>query len=35
MSAKILRIEGRFEVIGYFLNGVKVKESKRLITNWK
>lgn len=35
MSARILRVEGKFEVIGYFLNGVKVKESKRLITNWK
>lgn len=35
MSAKIERIEGRYEVIGYYLNGVKVKESKRLVTNWK
>lgn len=35
MSAKIERIEGNMEVIGYYLNGVKVKESKRRITNWK
>jgi hypothetical protein len=35
MSAKIERIEGQFEVIGYYLNGVKVKESKRRVTNWK
>lgn len=35
MSAKIERIEGRYEVIGYYLNGVKVKETKRLVTNWK
>ena len=35
MSVKIEKIEGNFEVIGYYLNGVKVKESKRRITNWK
>lgn len=35
MEAIILRIEGQFEVIGYFLNGVKIKETKRRITNWK
>lgn len=35
MSVKIEKIEGQFEVIGYYLNGVKAKESKRRITNWK
>ena len=35
MSVKIERIEGNLEVIGYYLNGVKVKESRRRITNWK
>ena len=35
MSTRIEKIEGRFEIIGYYLNGVKIKESKRLITNWK
>jgi hypothetical protein len=35
MSTKIEKIEGQFEIIGFYLNGVKVKESKRRITNWK
>lgn len=35
MSCKIEKIDGNYEVIGYYLNGVKVKESKRRITNWK
>jgi hypothetical protein len=35
MSAKIERIEGQYEVIGYYLDGVKVRESKRRVTNWK
>lgn len=35
MSVKIIRIEGQFEVIGYFQDGVKVRESKRRVTNWK
>jgi hypothetical protein len=35
MEAKILRIEGQYEIIGYFLNGVKIKETRRLVTNWK
>lgn len=35
MSTKIEKIEGNYEVIGYYLNGVKVKESRRRITLWK
>jgi hypothetical protein len=35
MSVKIERIDGLFEIIGYYQNGVKVRESKRRITNWK
>jgi len=35
MSARILKIEGNFEIIGYFLNDVLVRTSKRKITNWK
>lgn len=31
MSTKILKIEGRFEIIGFFLNGVLVKTIKKLI----
>lgn len=31
MSTKILKIEGRFEVIGFFYNGVLVKTIKKLI----
>jgi hypothetical protein len=34
MSAKIERIEGQFEVIGYYLNGIKIKESKRRVKLW-
>ncbi len=35
MSTRIEKIEGQFEIIGFYFNGVKVKESKRRITNWK
>jgi hypothetical protein len=35
MSAKIERIEGGYEVIGYYLDGVKVREGRRRVTNWK
>ena len=35
MSTRIEKIEGQFEIIGFYLNGVNVKESKRRITNWK
>ncbi len=31
MSTRILRIEGNHEVIGFFINGVKVKERRRRI----
>jgi hypothetical protein len=35
MSTKIEKIEGNYEVIGYYLNGIKVGEKKRRVTNWK
>ena len=35
MSTQIEKIEGQYEIIGYYLNGVKIKEGKRRITNWK
>ena len=35
MSARILRIEGRFEVIGFFHNDVLIRTTKRLVTDWK
>jgi hypothetical protein len=35
MSVKIEKIEGQFEIIGYYVDGVKVRESKRRVTNWK
>jgi hypothetical protein len=35
MSVKIERIEGQFEVIGFYQNGVKVRETRRRVTNWK
>jgi hypothetical protein len=35
MSARILRIEGRFEVIGFFKNDVLIRTTKRLVTDWK
>lgn len=33
--SKILRIEGAFEIIGFFIEGELVSISKRRITNWK
>jgi hypothetical protein len=33
--SKILRIEGAFEIIGFFVEGQLVSVSKRRITNWK
>ena len=33
--SKILRIEGNYEVIGFFVKDVLVRTSKRKITNWK
>ncbi|MFM1781645.1 MAG: hypothetical protein RLZZ181_420 [Pseudomonadota bacterium] len=35
MSARILKIEGRYEVIGFFQNDVLIRTTKRLVTNWK
>jgi hypothetical protein len=35
MSMKVIRIEGRFEVIGLFQNGVLIRERKRLIRDWR
>jgi len=35
MSVKIIRIEGKFEVIGYFQEGVLVRERKRIIRDWR
>lgn len=35
MSVKIIRIEGKFEVIGYFQEGVLIRERKRLIRDWR
>jgi len=33
--SRILRIEGSFEIIGFFVEGQLVSISKRRITNWK
>ena len=33
--SKILRIEGQFEIIGYFVEGKLIRTSKRRVTNWK
>lgn len=33
--SKILKIEGAFEIIGFFVEGQLVRTSKRKITNWK
>jgi len=33
MSTKIERIEGNYEVIGFYLNGKKLRERKRRILN--
>jgi len=33
MSTKILRIEGSYEIIGFFRNGVKLRERRRRILN--
>lgn len=35
MSVKIIRIEGQYEVIGYFQEGVLVRERKRIIRDWR
>jgi len=33
--SKIIKIEGQFEIIGYFVEGQLVRTSKRRITAWK
>lgn len=33
--SKILKIEGQFEIIGYFVEGKLIRTSKRRVTNWK
>jgi len=35
MSARILKIEGRYEVIGFFQDDVLIRTTKRLVTSWK
>jgi len=34
METKILRIEGNFEVIGFFMNGVLIRTTKRRVYSW-
>lgn len=33
--SKILRIEGAYEIIGFFVEGQLVRTTKRRVTNWK
>jgi hypothetical protein len=33
--SKIIKIEGQFEIIGFFVEGKLVSTSKRRITAWK
>jgi hypothetical protein len=33
--SKIIKIEGAYEIIGYFVEGQLVSTSKRRITAWK
>lgn len=33
--SKILKIEGQFEIIGFFVEGKLVRTTKRRVTNWK
>ena len=35
VMSKILRIEGAFEIIGFFVEGQLVRTTKRRVTNWK
>jgi hypothetical protein len=35
MSVKIERIDDLKKTIGYYQNGVKVRETRRRVTNWK
>lgn len=34
-EAKIIRIEGRYEIVGLYTNGILQRVMKRLVTNWK
>lgn len=33
--SRILRIEGNFEIIGFFVEGQLIRTTKRKVTNWK
>jgi hypothetical protein len=33
--SKVIKIEGQFEIIGFFVNDVLVRTTKRRVTNWK
>jgi hypothetical protein len=33
--SKIIKIEGQFEIIGFFVEGKLVSTTKRRVTNWK
>jgi hypothetical protein len=33
--SKIIKIEGQFEIIGFFVNDVLVRTTRRKVTNWK
>lgn len=33
--SKIIKVEGQFEIIGFFVDGILVRTTKRRVTNWK
>jgi|688.fasta_scaffold289211_2 hypothetical protein len=33
--SKIIKIEGAYEIIGFFVEGKLVSTTKRRVTNWK
>ena len=33
--SKVIKIEGQFEIIGFFVEGQLVRTTKRRVTNWK
>ncbi len=33
--SKVIKIEGAYEIIGFFVNDVLVRTTKRRVTNWK
>ena len=35
MSMKVIRIEGKYEVIGYFVEGKLVRERMRITRDWR